>query len=332
MPSNILPMLAKPAKLPIQDPEYRFEIKWDGIRAITYLDRGSVCIHSRNLIDITARYPELRPLGNSLRSRQLILDGEIVAFGSDERPSFSRLQERMGLTLDSDIRFKMLEVPVVYVVFDLLYLDGRSLLSNSYLERRSVLEELGIDGPNWQTPVCFEGAAAEILAMVHEHKLEGIVAKQIDSRYEPGQRSRCWLKIKSQPSQEFVIGGYMPGAGRRKGTIGSLLLGYYDMMPGDALRHNKRQRFIYAGKAGTGFTDAALDQLQSLLEPLRRTSPPFDEGLPRMPGAVFVEPQLVGEFEFTEWTDYGITRHPSFKGLRNDKDPHQVVREIQGRR
>ena len=246
----------------------------------------------------------------------MILDGEVIAVDKNGRPSFELLQGRMGLVGEADIRRKLKEIPVGYVIFDLLYLDGHLTMPLPYTERRRLLEELELKGRFWQTPPSTSDGAATLEAS-KKLGFEGVMAKRLDSTYQPGKRSDAWLKIKNHLGQELVIGGWLPGAGAREGRIGALLVGYYD-----------GPKLVYAGKVGTGFTEKMLDRLQSLLEPLRSDTSPFDAGMQPPKGAIFVEPRLVGEFEFTEWTRTGHLRHPSFKGLREDKDPRTVVREI----
>jgi bifunctional non-homologous end joining protein LigD len=316
MPEHIVPMNAKLSKLPRDDDRFGFEVKWDGVRAIAYMRPGRIHLESRNLIDVTAQYPELRGLTGALGMHEAVLDGEIVAFDPDGRPSFERLQQRIHQTSESVIRRRMKSHPVTYVLFDLLYLDGHSLMDEPYTERRRRLEELELDGDHWQTPGYSVGNGAALLKATAEKGLEGLVAKRLDSRYEPGKRSGAWLKIKNKASQELVIGGWVPGEGRRRNRIGALLVGYYE---GGKLR--------YAGKVGTGFTEATLRDLAERLEPLERETSPFS-GPAKMPkGAIFVEPKLVAEIEFTEWTPERMLRHPSFKGLRVDKQPEEVVAE-----
>lgn len=311
MPRDLQPMLARLSRLPADDDRYAFEIKWDGIRALAYIEGGRVCLESRNRLDVTSQYPELRGLGETLGSRRAILDGEIVALDEAGRPSFARLQQRMHLGSDAVVRRRMREVPVTYAIFDLLYLDGRVLMSLPYAERRKRLDALGLAGEAWHVPAYHVGDGAAMLAASRERGLEGVIAKRLDSTYEPGRRSGAWLKIKNQNRQEFVIGGWLPG---ERHPIGSLLLGYYE---GGALR--------YAGNVGTGFTQAMLDQLHSLLAPQRSERNPFSTRPPKHP--VFVEPTQVCEVEFSEWTRDGALRQPSFKGLRPDKDPREVTRE-----
>jgi len=322
----IKPMLASPSKLPLDDNQYSFEIKWDGIRAILYYTTNQLIIRSRNLKDITSQYPELQQLEEMLVGQQVILDGEIIAFDKKGHPSFPLLQQRMGLTSPSVIRKKMLETPVTYIIFDILHFNQKSLIDLPYAQRRQILEKLNLAGTNWQTPAYQQGSGREILTAVSALKLEGIVAKRSTSSYTPGKRSEDWLKIKNQQRQELVIGGWLPGKGQRSGGIGSLLLGYYDVTLEQARKENKQQHFLYAGKVGTGFTKDFLYKLLTLLTPLQRTTSPFT--INKFPKAtIFVEPRLVGEFEFTEWTPNHTLRHPSFKGIRNDKSAHDVIRE-----
>lgn len=324
MPKNIPPMLAKAGTMPACPGEWGFEIKWDGIRAAAYLDKGRLRLLSRNLKDITGQYPELAALAASLSASRLVLDGEIVALGPDGRPSFSRLQHRMGLVSPRTIAKVGREVPVTYIIFDILYRDGRLLTDLLYRERRRILEALAPSGPAWQTPAHKAGEGPAMLAASRAVGLEGILAKRLDSTYEAGKRSGAWLKIKNQRRQELVIAGWVPGQGKRRGAIGALLVGYYDRPP--AQGSQAPPRLVYAGKVGTGFSDRMLAELAGRLAPLRSETSPFAV-TPPVAGAVFVIPQLVGEFEFTEWTPHNTLRHPSFKGLRADKDAAEVVRE-----
>jgi bifunctional non-homologous end joining protein LigD len=310
-------MLAKLATdLPKKDEEWGYEIKWDGIRALAFLDGGRVRFVNRNGRDTTKQYPELRELGKEAGPQQLILDGEIVAFDEQGRPSFERLQSRMHLASDSAVRRRMREIPAAYMIFDLLFFDGHSTMGLPYEERRKLLDDLDLNGPTWRTPSYHRGDGAGLLAATKQNGLEGVIAKKLDSSYEPGRRNNCWLKIKNVQQQDVVIGGWMPGEGRRSESIGSLVVGYYD---GD--------RLVYAGNVGTGFKEEDLIRLQRLLQPLKRKGSPFDGRQPKK-GAKFVEPKLVAEVEFLAWTRAGTLRAPSFKGLRDDRDPKSVVREV----
>ncbi len=319
MPEHIAPMLATLAKtLPPEDENYSYEVKWDGVRSIVYVDGGRARFESRRGGDITSRYPELRGLGPALGSTAAVLDGEIVAFDG-ERPSFERLQQRMHVGNERAIRRLMNEVPVVYVMFDLLWLEGHSTLALPYRERRKLLDELGLEGPSWQTPAAHEGDGAALLDATRNLGLEGVVAKRLDSTYDPGRRSRAWLKVKNQNRQEFVIGGWLPGQGARSTSLGALLIGYYESTAPDARLH-------YAGRVGTGLTESELRRLVGLLEPLQRETSPFTPA-PHVKDATFVEPELVADVRFTEWTRAGVVRNPAYLGLREDRDPHDVVRE-----
>jgi bifunctional non-homologous end joining protein LigD len=319
LPQLIHPMLAVlREQLPVDRDAYGYEFKWDGVRATVYVDGGRARVLSRNDRDVTPSYPELRDLAESLGSRQVVLDGEIVAFDGAGRPSFETLQSRMHVTNSAQVRRLMTHTPVTFLVFDVLHLDGRSLLDEPYVERRRLLEAMNLAGPSWQTPPHFDGDGDAVLAASKAQGLEGVVAKRLDSRYFPGKRSDCWLKVKNLRTQEVVIGGWKPGAGRRAGAIGSLLLG----VPGpDGLE--------FVGHVGTGFTDKMLRELEAQLAPLERDDAPFATTVPRehARAARWVEPSVVGEVVFGEWTREGRLRHPAWRGLRPDKSADQVVRE-----
>jgi bifunctional non-homologous end joining protein LigD len=314
-PEHVVPMLARLSTLPRHDDGWAYEVKWDGVRAVGHFTPGRVRFESRALNDITRQYPELRPLGRRLGTRTAVLDGEIVALDERGAPSFELLQRRMHLTGEADIRSRAKSMPVTYMIFDLLYLDGELLLRRPYRERRALLESLGLAGQAWSVPASFEGEGAQFLEVSRKHGLEGIVAKRIGSPYQPGKRTGDWLKIKNTARQEVVIGGWLPGKGRREGELGALLVGVYE---DGGLR--------YVGRVGTGFDAATLADLRQRLAKLRRPGSPFAGRRP-VKEAVYVEPDLVAEVEFTEWTSQGMLRHPSFRGLRSDKRPQEVVRE-----
>jgi bifunctional non-homologous end joining protein LigD len=320
MPEHIVPMMARVEEdVPRDQQRWSFEVKWDGIRAIAYAQPGRLRLESRNLNEVTGTYPEVRGLLDDLGMHEAVLDGEIVTFDENGRPSFELLQRRMNVTSPSAVRRLSSSHPVVYAIFDLLFLDGHSLLDTPYRERRARLEALKLGGSAWRVPAARTGDGKPLLEATGEQGLEGIVAKRLDSHYEPGRRSGAWLKIKHTLRQELVIGGWIPGEGRRSERIGALLMGYYE-----------DGEFVYAGRVGTGFTEKSLTELQKRLRTYRRDSSPFSAkaGAPAFPkGTVFVEPALVAEIEFREWTMEGVMRAPSFKGLRRDKAPREVVVE-----
>jgi bifunctional non-homologous end joining protein LigD len=320
MPAHLVPMLATTTtSVPSRPRDWGFEIKWDGIRAIAYWQPGRMRIESRRLNDITASYPELRALGRELGAHEVVLDGEIVALDEQGRPSFDRLQRRMHLSSESAIRRRAREAPVTYVLFDLLYLDGHSTIELPYRDRRALLEELDLNGPAWRTPAHQVGKGRELLAASAEHGLEGILAKRLQSPYRPGQRTEEWLKIKNVNRQELVIGGWLPGKGRRADTLGSLLMGYRESRDGERVLR-------FAGGVGSGFDERELKRLQRELRARARETSPFTGTQPPR-GARFVEPELVAEIEFTGWTDDRMLRHGVYKGLREDKAPEDVVLE-----
>ena len=312
LPDKIEPMLAKTGPLPRDDHRWAYEIKWDGVRAIGYVDGGRLRLASRNGRDITPRYPELRELGRALAGHEAVLDGEVVAFDADGRPSFQRLQGRMHLTSDHVVRRLAQSEPVAYVLFDLLWLDGHSLLGLPYSERRERLLELGLSGPTWQTPASHVGDGAAMLEASRARGLEGIIAKRLDSPYTPGRRPGTWVKVKNVRATEVVIGGWLEGEGRRSGRLGALVVGYHE---DGALR--------YAGRVGTGFDEAELNRLGGLLAPLARADSPF-EGRQPPRETHFVEPELVAAVGYGEWTQARTLRHPVYKGLRDDLAPENV--------
>ena len=320
MPRGIEPMKARLADLPASgsDHLWGYEIKWDGVRAIAYCGEGVVRLESRTGRDLRATYPEIGPLAAALGA-DAVLDGELVAFDPEGRPSFQRLQRRMHVSSAERIERLRGEVPVTYVIFDLLHLDGESLLERTYVERRERLAELGLEGGSWRTPAFHPGDGADLLGLTRSRGLEGVVGKRLDSPYRPGRRTREWIKVKNVRGQEVVIGGWLAGRGRREGRIGALLTGYHE---GDGAA----RRLRFAGKVGTGFSERELDRLGGLLMPLRRETSPFEGRQPEL-AAIFAEPELVAEVEFAEWTEAGTMRHPTYRGLRDDRPAAEVVRE-----
>jgi bifunctional non-homologous end joining protein LigD len=313
--SSLRPMMARSGRLPPREGQFAFEVKWDGIRTLLFSDHGHVELRGRNGSDFTPRYPEVRELARALGSRRIVLDGEVVAFDEEGRPSFERLQSRMHLASDSAVRRRMRDIPATYVIFDLLYLDGHTTMRLSYEERRELLEALELNGQAWRTPAYHRGEGKALLDATKDLGIEGIVAKKLDCPYTPGARASHWTKVKNVHTQDAVIGGWTAGEGGRSKSLGSLAVG---VMEGDELR--------YAGKVGTGFTEQTLALVKRELEPLRSDSSPFSGRQPPK-GTVFVEPRLVAHVEFREWTRSGTLRAPSFKGLRPDVSPQECVRE-----
>jgi bifunctional non-homologous end joining protein LigD len=310
-------MLAVPsARLPPDDLPWAFEMKWDGMRAIVGVDDGDVWVTSRAGNDATERFPELAGLGAALRTVDALLDGEVVALDEHGVPSFERLQPRMQAHGRTAVRERAAVQPVVYMVFDLLWIAGQSTCDLPYRERRALLERLELADSSWQVPPTTFGGGAAVLAASRTLGLEGVVAKRADSPYLPGQRADAWRKVKVTRSQELVVGGWLAGAGRLEGQLGSLLVGHHDV-------HGRLQ---FAGRVGSGIDATARARLEALLGPLRRASSPF-AATPRLPDPVWVEPQLVVEVAFHEWTGGGVLRAPRFRGLRDDKAASEVVRE-----
>ncbi len=311
-------MLARAGDLPPDDGTWALEMKWDGLRALTYLESGRLRLVSRRGQDITPGYPELAALAQALAGHQVLLDGEIVVL-TGGWPDFESVQRRMNAASAVAAARLAVSLPVTYLAFDVLHLDGRPLLALPYARRRALLEDLRIDGARWQTPPSFTDVpAADVQEVSLRHGLEGVMAKRLHSRYEPGLRSGNWRKIKNQRHQEVVIGGWHPGEGGRAGQIGSLLVGVHE--PGG---------LGYAGHVGTGFSQQTLDMLSGRLAPLRRGEPPFTTPVPPAHArkAIWVEPVVVIEVVFAGWTRAGRLRAPSYRGLRTDKDPAQVTRE-----
>jgi bifunctional non-homologous end joining protein LigD len=320
LPGRIEPMLARSGDLPPGDGGWAYEMKWDGLRALAYVSDGRARLLSRTGQDITRDYPELAGLGAALGGRQAVLDGEIVALGGDGWPDFELLQQRMNARPGPAYQRLLSDVPVTYLAFDLLHLDGRPLLDEPYLQRRARLSALGLTGARWQTPPSFTTeAGADVQAVSVQHGLEGIVAKRLTSRYEPGKRTGSWRKIKNVRRQEVVVGGWKPGEGNRAGQIGSLLIGV-----------QAAAGLAYAGHVGTGFSQQTLRMLGELLAPLRRGTSPFATPVPpeHARPAVWVEPSVVIEVGFAGWTKAGRMRAPTYRGLRADKDPAEAVREL----
>lgn len=325
---TIAPMLAVAATVAdLGAPErWAYEVKWDGYRAVAAVvgDRdgtpGAVRLRSRAGNDLTAAYPELAELATMIGGHTAILDGEVVALDADGRSNFGRLQNRGDP--GAGIRAH-------YMAFDVLQLDGVSLLGEAYPRRREILQALVSDGPHVHVPPTFGSDLEVALDVTRSLRLEGLIAKRLDSPYQPGRRARTWLKIKHVRMQEVVVVGWTPGTGRREGTLGALLLALPAVRSGPAgAAPGEPERWQYVGKVGTGFSDRALDEIRAELAPLERTTPVVPD-VPRgdARGARWVEPARVGEVTYGEWTDTGRLRHPAWRGWRPDKTPYDVRRE-----
>jgi bifunctional non-homologous end joining protein LigD len=312
-PPTYEPMMAVLTAEPFDDDDWLFEVKWDGHRCLANLGTATR-LTSRTGRDMTAQFPELIDLHRQLAARNAVVDGEIVALDRDGRPSFERMQDRFHRTPEELARNKG-KVPVQFLAFDLLWLDGEPLLDLPLHERRARLVEVLVETRDVRLSQVVEGAGTDFYEQVKRLGLEGIVAKRAASPYRPGSRSPDWRKIKALCLQDCVIVGWTPGKGGRAATLGSLLLAVFD---GDRLR--------YAGNVGTGFTHAFLADLLASLAELEVDEPQF-EGAPRLRGARFVRPELVCEVEYLRWTEDGKLRASSFKGLRPDKLPSDARRE-----
>jgi len=305
-PSDLAPMLATHGPVAkLKASQWAFEGKWDGYRLLFDADHGAVTLRSRSGRDMTAEYPHLQSLAAELADHRVILDGEVVALDDSGVPSFEEMQNRARATR------------IEYWVFDLLYLDGRPLLNVRYRDRRKLLETLAT-GTNLIVPEQISGDGADALAYSQTRSWEGVVAKKWDSTYQPGHRSSAWIKDKNWFTQDVVIGGWRRGEGGRSSGIGALLMG----IPGEG-------GLDFVGRVGTGFTQKDLDALKRTLAPLRAERSPFNARLTGIDArnVTFVEPRLVGEVRYGEWTSDGRLRHPSWRGLRPDKSPEDVVRE-----
>ncbi|MFI6587471.1 non-homologous end-joining DNA ligase [Embleya sp. NPDC050493] len=313
------PMLAMPGTLPPvgEDDRWAYETKLDGQRAVVYLlGDGTVRLLSRSGADITPVYPELRVLGEALGGVDAVLDGEVVALDERGHSDFERLQSRMGLA-GSPARAVRLagEVPAHLMLFDALFLGGRDLTGRPWTERRRVLESLGLAGPAWSTPAALVGHGEAALEATRAEGLEGLVCKRLASVYRPGTRSPDWIKIRNWRTVDAVVGGWVPGRGRLSGLPGALLVGEFHA---GALR--------YLGSVGTGWSDRERATLAELLRVAAVRECPFERD-PRVVGARWVLPRLVGEVAYATRTRAGLLRHPSWHRLRPDLVPEDVTSE-----
>lgn len=316
MPTTIHPMLATSVDQPFDNPAWLFEIKWDGYRAVTFIENGAARMVSRNQNDLTAQFPELGDLPKFVKARRAILDGEIVALDDQGRPSFSLMQQRTGFQPGKPRRPGREGVPVVYYVFDLLYLDGYDLRRVALEKRKELLQWILKTADIVRFSDHYPEKGRDLFQVAEQRGLEGILAKKRDSIYHE-ERSRDWLKIKITRRQECVIGGYTDPEGSRQ-YFGSLVLGLYD----------NRGRLIHIGQAGTGFDQRALQEIHERMRPLETKANPFHGEIGGLKKVHFVRPELVAEIKFSEWThetaESGMKlRAPVFMGVRFDKDPKE---------
>ncbi len=307
-PPRLLPMLAGGNGIPADPSAYQLEPKFDGVRVIAIVEPGSVVVTNRKGGEVTSHYPELVGMADALAPHAGVLDGEVVTFDEKGRTSFQRLQRRMHV-VDPSTRL-MADTPVVFVAFDVLWLDGESLVDRPQTERRQVLDGLAIKGPHWQTAPVLDATPDELLEACRQAGLEGFMAKRLDAPYLPGRRSTAWSKVKCGRRREFVVGGWSTGTGSRADSIGSLALGCYDTADEEA------QRLFYVGQAGSGLNGDMIRQLQKLFGQIAQPASPFVNRPPLK--LQFVRPMLVVEVAYNEVTEGGTLRQPSIKGLRTD--------------
>lgn len=310
------PMLATLTGKPFDDPEWTFEPKWDGIRAIAICNESTQLI-SRNEKDITSGYPELSKLHERVVGLEAMLDGEIVAF-EDGVPSFQKLQGRMHLRDPAQVERAVKTIPVAFIAFDLIYLDGRSLIDLPLAERRALLEENLVISDQLQVSPSIPEEGIALFEAAETQNLEGIVAKKTSSTYEPGGRSSSWLKIKTVFDADVIIVGWTEGGGARSGSLGSLAMAVYE---GDDLR--------YVGNVGTGFTNQTLAEGMTRIQALGESKGPFSLALlkerPELRATHWLPPSLVAAVEYRQVTSAGRLRVPSFKGFRDDKRPEECT-------
>ncbi|HET9304965.1 MAG TPA: non-homologous end-joining DNA ligase [Candidatus Sulfotelmatobacter sp.] len=319
MPIVIRPMLAESISEPFDNADWLFEIKWDGYRAVAFIENGKVRLVSRNQNELTARYPELKDLAKFIKAKNAILDGEVVALDEQGKASFSLMQQRTGFRPGGKRATANADVPVLYYAFDLIYLDGEDWHRVPLDQRKRKLGSVITSGDSLRYSDHYEERGKALFEIARSKGLEGIVAKRSASCYEE-HRSRDWLKIKIRHSQECVIGGFTEPEGSRA-HFGSLVLGLYD----------KQQRLIHVGQAGSGFNQKSLAEMWKVLQKIETTKNPFYGDVEALRKVHWVKPELVAEIEYAEWT--GGTnagsgpklRAPVFLGLRDDKDPKECV-------
>ena len=317
IPTAIYPMLASIAENPFDDDNWLFEIKWDGYRAVSFIQDGNVRLVSRNQNDLSGRYPELQDLPKFVNAKNAILDGEVVVLDEQGRPSFSLMQQRTGIRQHGRQATPRRDLPIMYFVFDIIYLDGYDLRRVNLDHRKRVLRDFLRDGEIVRYSDDYAGQGLALFNAAKEKGLEGIIAKKRNSCYEE-RRSREWLKIKITQTVDCVIGGYTDPEGARQ-YFGALVLGLY----------NDKQQLVHVGNAGTGFNQSTLKQMSAVLKELETSKNPFTG--PVEPRKVhWVKPVRVAEVKFTEWThetdEGGLKlRAPVFMGLREDKNPEDCT-------
>ena len=319
VPATIHPMLAESVEKPFDGAEWLFEIKWDGYRAVAFIENSKVRLVSRNQNDLTARYPELKDMAKFVQAKTAILDGEVVALDAKGKASFSLMQQRTGFRPGGKRAVGNADVPVLYYAFDLLYLDGYDWRRMPLEERKRKLESLVLPGNAVHYSDHYEERGKALFEIARQRGLEGIVGKRRSSYYEE-RRSSDWLKIKIRRRIECVIGGFTEPEGSRE-HFGSLVLGLYD----------KQARLIHVGQAGSGFNQKSLGEISKALKKLETSKNPFFGEVEALRKVSWVKPKLVAEIEFAEWTG-GTSdgsgpkmRAPVFLGLRDDKDPKECL-------
>jgi bifunctional non-homologous end joining protein LigD len=308
MPERIEPMLATLAEKPFSDPEWLFEYKWDGVRAISYLSDGRVRILSRNQTEIGHRYPELMTLADWLDAEQAVVDGEIVALGENGLPSFQALQSRIGMNDEAEIARITLRHPVLYLVFDLIHYNGFDLTPAGLIHRKALLKSILETNDVVRFSEHVIGKGEDLYRKAKREKMEGIVAKHAASPYVK-KRSKLWLKVKVVQTLEVVIGGYTEPRGSRK-YFGALMVGLY-----------QRGALYCVGHVGGGFSRESLASLYAIMQPLRTDRCPFANPFRTDDRVQWIRPLLVCEIKFAEWTDEERLRQPIFLRLRDDKTP-----------
>jgi DNA ligase D-like protein (predicted ligase) len=319
--SNLLPMLPKRISQPFDSSKHLFEFKWDGIRALLFISSNHFRLQNRKLQNVSYRYPELFSVKKVVK-KGAILDGEIVVI-SGGKPDFKKIQERDHQEKEDKIEVYRRMMPVTYVAFDLLYFDGNELFEASLFKRKELLYKNFVETPRFIFSRGVEREGKRFYERALRLGFEGAVAKEIDSPYLPGKRSSYWLKIKKEQTRDLIICGFIPGKGERENLFGSLILGAYD----------GRGNLKFVSKVGSGFTKRDMKFLLSLLTPLKKDSSPFfKEEAFKLKGKVFwVEPRIVCEVKFVEFTSLGSLRSPIFLRLRPDKSAEEcVLKEEEG--